>query len=225
MSSLRTYQALNNGLAILDGASGHISYAIGSTLGNVAVTGIVFQNIIMTSAAVLLNLQSAVYSVNFTNCTFKNLTLYPGWTMNFIVDGNFFNMTSCLLTGIDCAVAGNSRSLFGVSGTGTYTILNCVISLDKITTYLTTNVFRRGSGTCTVVLKNTIIYNTQGTTVNWQQGGGAVSVATITNCCHYNITGVPTATSSITSDPLFVDAPNANFSPRPTSPCINTGTL
>jgi hypothetical protein len=50
------------------------------------------------------------------------------------------------------------------------------------------------------------------------------TVTSITYCDFYG-TDVPTSTFSIASDPLFVDPANGNFNLRPSSPCIDTGTL
>lgn len=68
--------------------------------------------------------------------------------------------------------------------------------------------------------KNCIIYDNTGTF-----NSGAGNFDSFTYSCFYNTTDTPSGTGVITSDPLFVDAPNYDFRLRPSSPCINTGVL
>lgn len=76
----------------------------------------------------------------------------------------------------------------------------------------------------TINWKNSIIYNETGGTFNWTN----YTASTTTNYNYndsYLLTGAPSGTGNITSDPLFVDLTNRNFRLRPTSPCIGTGTV
>ena len=70
---------------------------------------------------------------------------------------------------------------------------------------------------------NCIIENTTGATINIS-GGGMTTIA-LSYSCYYLISGTLSAANSITASPQFIDAANGDFRLRPTSPCIETGTL
>lgn len=71
-------------------------------------------------------------------------------------------------------------------------------------------------------VKNNIFYATSSTAM--PVSGSALDDKFNYNLT-YNCTNVPDGTGNITSDPLFVDAANDNFNLRPSSPCIDTGTI
>lgn len=228
MSSLRIYQAETVGGAILDGAGGHISYSAGSLLGDINVVGIVFQNMISTSSAPAISPVSTYYT-HFTNCVFRNMSVWSGFAAYLLDENKRWSLSSCLIYGIDTSTDGNNKVLFGVTNTGAiYNIENCTIIFSGAGVYKLNAIFRQGSASPgpTVNFINNIVYNSQGITVNWERSGATLTgTKNVQNSCHYLITGVPAGVDNITSDPLFVDASSDNFALRPTSPCISAGTL
>lgn len=89
--------------------------------------------------------------------------------------------------------------------------------------YTTPNFFVVGTvGAIDYQLKNNIFYATSSVAL---PASGTAFNGLFNYNDTYNCTNVPTGTGNITSDPLFVDAPNNNFNLRPSSPCIDTGVL
>ena len=74
-----------------------------------------------------------------------------------------------------------------------------------------------------VNMKNNIFYKVAGG-LSYTIASGSTGL-TYENNCAYNMSGVPTGSNNITSDPLFIDFAGGNYNLRPTSPCIDTGTI
>ena len=100
----------------------------------------------------------------------------------------------------------------------TLTVINCVF-YPKTTGVRPPIFYLPAPGIA--IFKNNIFLNT-GTPLAIGSGD---SVTFSNNCTFTGWTTIPTGTGNITTDPLFVDAPNSNFNLRPTSPCIGAGVL
>lgn len=110
----------------------------------------------------------------------------------------------------------------GGNDTGSFRFYNNTVYADGAYTTPNFFVFSTIASLGTVELKNNIFYATS--SVAFVPSGTALNSYFDYNDT-YNCTSVPSGTNNITSDPLFVDAPNDNFNLRPTSPCIDTGVL
>jgi hypothetical protein len=119
--------------------------------------------------------------------------------------------------------AGRYTCIFGTSGSSSrYTMDGCTV-FSSPTKETVTNFCQAYAGqTLTATIKNTIAFFG---TLSVFFGGSGTNATIATYCDFYNLTSSPSGTGNITSDPLFVDAANGNFNLRPSSPCINTGTL
>lgn len=123
-------------------------------------------------------------------------------------------------------------ALFGFRGptSSTLTLTNNIISIETMSAAFGL-IGGNNTGTLPITVNDTnnIFLNSSGQNFNFTQFTGGSTVTTggtsRTNCRRNINTGWPAGTGNITSDPLFVDATNSNFNLRPTSPCINTGTL
>jgi len=130
-----------------------------------------------------------------------------------------WSATGCLIYNISINTALNNNGIFGVyyaSAGRTGTAKNCTFYLPAATYPLP--IIVTGGTAGTLNFQNNIFYT--GTARSF---GGAVG--TFNNNSTYNFTSVPAGTNNITADPLFVDAANANFNLRPSSPCLDTGIL
>jgi hypothetical protein len=171
----------------------------------------------------------------FTSCKFlATLDIYNITAaglfrqFNATADRSKLYLTRCLIDDVGVRSDGAGVSMFYVYGGGvvnasnTY-LTNCTISLR--TTALDYIYRSDTSANSVATLKNVIIANATGETITWVNAASGTITPTATYCDFYNITDNPTGTGVITSDPLFVDPSNGIFNLRPTSPCIDTGTL
>lgn len=142
------------------------------------------------------------------------------------------NLTGVLIYGITFSGGLINRPLIGSFAGGTLSTLtvnitNCTFYRSGVATdfnFLFSSA--DGSGRLNATVKNTIIYNASGT-LDWSKSvnDGIVTNVSDTYSDFYALTGAPTGTGVITSDPQFVDPTNNNFNLRPTSPCIDAGVL
>lgn len=190
-----------------------------TTNWNVTVSGITFLNTSTT------NFKSenctTSHAITMTSCIIKSLT---ATTTNSLFS-NYNNSNRCTITLNYCLLiptTATSTNLFYARSYATYVFTGCVVYCNDTDLV---NLFNVVGGTFVVAtIKNTIICNASGGVLNWKTGD-AITGQTVTYSCLYSLTGAPTGTGVITSDPLFVDAANENFNLRPSSPCIDTGTL
>lgn len=209
---------------VFNGGGAAIRWTLGAY--TLSVSGIKFTGSLLSNNGVFIVVTDTILIME--NCLFSGLTINAS-TLGGIIGINggvvpiSITLTSCIFD--NCKNSGNA--LIGVrswTGTHTVTITGCTIIFTDATAacdYLFT--FQSATSALSIVMKNTIVYNTTGTTIATINEGSPTITATY--CDFYTITSSPTGTGVITSDPLFVDAANGDFHLRPSSPCINTGTL
>lgn len=225
----RTVQAATGAIVIFDGAAAQKRWTMSGTVNLIDLR---FTNIAggtATDNAIFVT-PSASLTLTVTRCTFYDLDLrgtgdgglfgtgdnVDAFTRSFTFVGCLFD-TILIVPGTvgTIAIFGQRRS------STTYTLTNCVVylptSVDNITRLFSQNV----SGSNTVIMSNVIVM-ADGWTLPY---GSASGGSTLLTCCFYSMSGVPSGTGVITSDPLFVDAASGVFDLRPTSPCLNAGTL
>lgn len=229
----RTIQAETNGLVIFDASSTEVNWVPGT---NVTITGLVFKNANNTGDGKSIFVgdnkgASLRVVVTFNNCQFINLAAsntHFGAHFNISrlggsqVGNHTMTFNNCLFVNPSSTFT-NSGILFNAysisPNTVTYTFNNTTFYLATTGTARITNIVTStGGAACYGVTKNSIIYNGSGNTLT-----AGITTSNYTDA--YLVTGMPAGTGNITTDPLFVDAANGNFNLRPTSPCIDTGTL
>lgn len=224
----RTIEGETQGEVVFDGAGGDVGWNLA---GTITMENIIFQNITITTTAkaVLERHNTIAIVLTLENCIFKEIQVVTITGHGGIVGthqggsgADSITITACLFNDIVQIDASSNGAIVAWrhSGPTTLSFNNCVVYCKTSgTTQLETILFFTGVS-MTLELKNNIISNETGGTVNFGFG-----VATITNNCFYNITGVPAGTGNITLDPFFVDSQNSNFNLRPASPCVDTGVL
>jgi len=227
--SSRIYRGAGYALSIIDFSAGNYQLV----LNGAAITMRDLQIYRSTQTGDTTCIENAVNLavLTFTRVWFKSLIC--GLNRAVVgIDGTFgqfvstTTFTSCLFTG--CAKRTSSATAAGIirseSASTITTLINCVVYNAASLAALALCMIAGGAGKIHVY-KNCILVSTQ--SVSFAQNGSAhTHTGSTTNCIYGSWTSVPAgAAATITSDPLFVDATNANFALRPTSPCINTGTL
>jgi hypothetical protein len=231
-----TIEAENDGLAILDWANNAYSWTNDTaTSTGCTVNGLVFYR--MTGPAGGHSI--IMYGSTFNNCEFRNCRIpnssdnqgYVGFiggyrssdtTRDIVLNNCLFNdVRPYSGTGNVVSNLVSWRGGTGLTGLSEVRFNNCTFYVKTLETGITSfRLFNQyvSAGT-KATYKNCIWYDALGITK------GDIAGTTFTYGCEYNW-GTPLAgTGNITSDPLFVDKDNSNFNLRPTSPCIDTGTL
>jgi hypothetical protein len=227
--SPRTYAAETNNLAILDAALGNPYCALAS--GTTNFIGINFINNTQTAIGGIFRSSAFGGTLTFTNCIFRKNTVFSNnnYSSTFLYIGSGTGtiiFANCLFDDLISNVASGICSVIGMETSNSLTMTNCVFYLKQTNGYKFTQLFMANASVFTITMKNCIIVNATGAaTVYSQVYTGGSFINNVTYNCTNNITNFPAGTGNITSDPLFVDAPNSNFNLRPTSPCIDTGNL
>lgn len=224
-----TIQAENNGLAIFDGGDAILGW-IASTI--LTLTGIVFRNALANGPII------ATGNTTLTMTLCQLIDIQASGSSNSII-GPFassgaitstITLLSCLLSNIRSRDSAIISLFYTRSGSAhvNYVFNNCIFYFSAALPFKIAYLFgqHNNNDVTVVTMKNTIIYNNWGTTLNFHYDPYGIPVLFyLSYSDFYLLTGVPSGTANITSDPLFVDAANGVFDLRPTSPCINTGTL
>lgn len=219
----RTIQCETAGGAIFDGAGVGRQWTWGAGL---TLVNLRFQNSTMAvvqDSFFRPNNAVGATTLTLTSITFQTLTMYQEIVG---VNGTPLTLvtTGCLFNDIARVVLGNYQRIFNLRGAVSASISNCTVYFATWTTSVLAAIFDTFGTTLTITMKNTILRNASGNVVTWMVNPGTVTYAVSYNCFN-NITGAPTNSNGITSDPLFIDEVGGNFNLRQTSPCIDAGTL
>lgn len=225
--SSRYVSAAEFGDAYVGNVSGDYLWSL---TGTYTFTNIIFKNILTTTAdgwqagwiaAVEVGANSSHSYFTFTNCKFENIVLgntYPNYIG--IIGGTYYGYAH--ITFNRCVFSSMGNYLFSNGGHSgnEFTFNNCTI---YYTTAAAGYVMFSGIGSMVVTSKNSIFVSSTPIALK----PAIVTIWTTSYSCYNGSwTSLPTlGTGDITGDPLFVDPANNNFNLRPTSPCINTGTL
>ena len=228
-TSARVIQGQSVTGVAIDGGSANVYWLFGN-LGTLVVNNCTFQNISPSYDyvyAIFGFYTSCTGVITFNNCIFRNIILNNAGYYGGLF-GSFFSTAypnepafianSCLFYGI-AQVGGTTTNIFGGQiGSISVTLTNCTVHIEETANY------PRYFACFTVyaVFKNTI-FSCKNAATTWFYDYYSRQHATY--CVFFNVTGALTGTGVITSDPLFVDPSNGNFSLRPTSPCIDAGSL
>lgn len=236
-TKILTIRAENTGLVIFDGAGAALQWFVQA---DVTLTGLRFTNATgATNQPVFRAEISLTFTFNY--CRFDAIQVHglanggTGGLFGQNLGGTgspIFAVNACIFDDVYMMSSSSDYYLFGarldvVNRVITYTLTNCVlyfsVSSSQRVRFLWYKAFPASGANVVITVKNSIIYNNTGSTLTYSSGSGITSA--LSYSCFCNITSTPAGTALITSDPLFIDAANDNFNLRPTSPCINTGTL
>lgn len=221
------------GGAIFDNSGASSNLTIGGQGTTTVISNIIFQNAIPVSQydPIFGVASDTAGSVSFISCQFRNIFVSAanvtwGGLIGHTNPGSgktaTLNLTSCLFNDIQfkTGIGGANAFLVGVNS-GTTNINGC--TSYSSTSGVTALVYLTSCGGV-INIKNCIFTNFTGGTINFKVGFTTPTV-NASYSDFYLITGSPSGTGVITSDPLFVDRANANFNLRPTSPAVAAGTL
>jgi hypothetical protein len=198
--------------------------------GNLTFENLTLRNAVATQAKGLIANASTSLSVTgaFTNCIFHSLDLWTsGGAFGGVICGRqgaigAINLSSCLF--YNCKEVSGQSATFSSFRDGTMefnlynnTFYTSIAGAQAILTYFSSlNTVISGTW------KNNIFANDSGESVTLS---GLGTPPTYENNCAYLLSGVPSGSNNITSDPLFVNAAGGNFNLQGSSPCIGTGTV
>lgn len=211
-----------------------------STISNVTIQNI---NHTSTGTAIFNNGGSTDATLSFTNVIFKSITFDGDYSQGkagmFSDSPNLgkinVNLASCVFNDVYPRTGWTHPAILSTGRGGVHTVTNCVFYCRTAGGNLLQAICGTASagGGQTVVFKNCIFYNNTGSAIKISDTtwGTTVLTGSVYNCLYAasgswtNQGALSGATGNVTSDPLFIDSVNANFRLRPTSPCINAGTL
>lgn len=234
-NSNRTIQGTSQSGTIFDGAGASLKWIISSATIN--FLDLTIRDIVGSNVSGVIENASAVNDsvTTWTRCTFDDLSV-PGqlhFAQIFLLAGggtplrNAMTFTSCVFD--ECFAAdGNPAYMWnGTQGSGhSLTLTNCTLYFSTAGAAAIESIFFNRSAVNPVyTVKNCIIYNASGTSMEVFNENNPVAETFSNNCYFDDFTMLPTDANAVLTDPLLVDPANDNFNLRPTSPCIDTGVL
>lgn len=162
-----------------------------------------------------------------TNCYFSITGGMYGSVLSLTTTSATATFTSCVFY-VNTASAIILFSLYAPGSAVLLSLYNNVFYLNQFnTTYGIVYLLSANAG---LTAKNNIMQNQSGVSARFTYNAGSAPTPTISYNCFYAGSGaitfdVGSSVNGITSDPLFVDPANGNFNLRPTSPCLDAGTL
>lgn len=222
--------ALANGVptTIFDGGSLTAYWRIGHS-ANLTITNIYLKNIYAVSGTPIFNVSfesggtgSGIFT--FTNCRAENVRMDGNAeTGGFVgtTGANSYTATfvGCVLQLQRKASPSGSVAAVTTGRSRTETWTNCVVYTDSSGADDLTALFATNGGTPTRTIKN-CIFMSAGASIAFESGTHS---NTATYGDFYQLSGSPSGTGVITSDPKFIDPTNGNFRLRQDSPCLNAG--
>lgn len=213
--------------AVFDGAGGLASWRFDA---DSTIKKLTIQNALLPKDGNAVRASGASVDLIIENCILKQLYHYfnPSWSgtagiLGGVSVGGSLTVENCLI--YDCgqtSVPTHNIALISTynSANFTITVTGTTVGLEVPGVNLRLDVIWHGTAMvgATFTVKNSIFYAATAFTV-----GTSLTAATYSD--FHNITGSPSGTGVITSDPLLVDSPNGNLRLRPASPCISTGSL
>ena len=219
--------ALNKSITIV--GTGHDAIIEKSTAGTVITADVTFLDLGLKttasgSATYFMLLQLGTYTVTIKGCKLYNtvstlegfISGYNNGSGNLSVSNSIFEVQSTH------ADRGAVLRTWNFGQLGDVTFNNCTI---KLTGGSSANFLGfQKYNTSTYTIKNTIFVGNTGSETLMASTSGQLGTLVDSNNCYSN-TGHSGGTNNIFSDPLFVDSTTGDFRLRPSSPCINAGTV
>lgn len=244
---LRTVRG-NDGIpgSVFDGtAATSQSWTCNISTGVYSFSNFVMQNIDPTNATEnhrIFSLDPSITSANFSLIQFTSCKISTSASNAFAGLIAISNVNSTITVTIERCVfddiVTNGSSVTNLTGflslrnpTSSFIVNfnNNVIFQDSNTNVVTNLIYSFQSAGHTINAKNNIFRNTTATSVTiFANNGGTTPTLDHDYGCidgSYTIGLSGTNTNGITDDPLFIDEDNGNFDLRPSSPCIDAGTL
>ncbi|GAF93523.1 unnamed protein product, partial [marine sediment metagenome] len=193
------------------------------------VESVTFQNV--GAANILFHINTAGSSgwdLIVNSCIFTDIAA-GSWTICYIQAGTDMTATFRACIFYNCAIGANQALLrMGGNQTGqTTSLLNCIFYFDG-TDIGGANpaIFQAPlADTVTAIITNVIFRDSASSGIHIFAFGAITAKTYDYSCASAGWLFIPAGTDNITDDPLLVDEGNDNFNLRPTSPCIDTGTL
>ena len=227
--------------AVFDGGGGAVKWTFHDN-GSVTLEKCTFQNAKTASGQTLFSLGDSAgntFAFTMANCIFKDIIMLASANNQSGIVGTSGNAAGSQVIAIanslfhHCSKENTTYPAAYIAvkwgmTSGSITVTNCTIYGNQTDSNLSIDHFNgtgtsSGAGDAEVTLKNNIFQHT-GIALDMDNSSVFITETVDYNCFNGTINN-PAGTGNITSDPLFVDVANENFNLRPSSPCLNTGTL
>lgn len=224
------------GWTVFTGSSAGWSIVTGDP---VTINNIWFDSCTSSTAAIMGYTTNQSNTLVVNGCRFTNCIAHGGNSNSIAIgtrnayegSGGIYDVTisSCIFDDMDGS-SNNASYYFSMRGANAGSVFkfynNVLIRRNILTVEPTGGIFGAYSSTANVTwtLKNNIFVNRIGSKSLVQTGNtGIMSYNDIVGL--FTNTTVLTTSNNITDEPLFIDENNNDFRLRPTSPCIEAGTI